>query len=147
MANRERVQMLVDALRSGQYAQASNQLAYIGGDGGDRFCCLGVAMEIAIANGCPITYRDDDDPDRNGQATRFYLDAEGNNEETNVLTYAAMEWYGFHDTNPDLTVSREMNVKGRETASELNDSARWDFAKIADAFEATFLGPDDAAKD
>lgn len=133
MANRDRVQMLVDALRSGDYEQASNQLGYVDVEGNKWFCCLGVAMEIAVANGCPTTVQD-----RDGDL--FYIDVEGE-EEQNVLTYAAKTWYGFDDDNPNLNATGigDNPELESETASELNDSAHWDFNMIADAFEQTYL--------
>jgi hypothetical protein len=48
--NRERVALLVEALESGQYEQGRWSLSKDG-----KFCCLGVACEVARANGLSIT--------------------------------------------------------------------------------------------
>ncbi len=46
-------QKWIDALRSGKYKQTSSHLSLDG-----KFCCLGVACEVAIANGVKLKVRE-----------------------------------------------------------------------------------------
>lgn len=144
MVNRERVQMLVDALRSGDWEQGIQQLVVIDTlSGRKQYCCLGVAMEVAIANGCPITFEDRGD-------TRYYTDPNGQGAHV-VLSPAAADWYGFNSDNPNLKVrsgdlqepegyeAEFPDAIVQEAATELNDDKHWNFHQIADAFQHTFL--------
>lgn len=51
----ENAQKWVEALRSGEYEQARGKLCRKSDDGEENFCCLGVACELAIAEGVPVT--------------------------------------------------------------------------------------------
>lgn len=71
-------QKWVDALRSGDYAQGRDTLTEVSVNGIMRHCCLGVACQVAIADGVPITtftrpgcveYLDSEDPEGNGYST------------------------------------------------------------------------------
>lgn len=50
----ENAKKWVEALRSGDYEQGKRRLA-VKNDGETKFCCLGVACELAIEAGLPIT--------------------------------------------------------------------------------------------
>ena len=54
--NKERIKLWVDALRSGDYQQGFRAMSRIKTEGGDSFvnCCLGVACEVAMANGLEL---------------------------------------------------------------------------------------------
>jgi len=127
--NRERVRLLVDALRSGRFEQGIGALERNG-----RHCCLGVACVVARENGLALTTGTDDD------AVVFGLGPVNSPEwsEDSRLAHlprSVMEWYGFDDTCPDL----DDGTGDFESAVELNDHLRYDFDRIADAFERTFL--------
>jgi hypothetical protein len=55
----EKKALWVAALRSGEYPQGRDHLATKRGDGTFAFCCLGVACEVAIKNGLPLSVRED----------------------------------------------------------------------------------------
>lgn len=128
--NKERIRLLVDALRSGNYQQGNAVLGYRDRETGtDRFCCLGVATEVAIANGCLLTRVDGV---ANGKSAFIYEDG---GEEDSItrgiyLHPVVQEFYGLDSYNPRL---------GAGHAADLNDVNHWDFGQIAQAFEDTFL--------
>lgn len=133
--NKERIQLLVDALRSGQFKQGRGRLAGLEVREGvldketRRYCCLGVACEVAVANGLdiPVNHRDD------GGVSGY-----GEEHETAVLPFVVMEWYGFDAQNPLL-----LNRSGDHvSAYRANDNYKWTFEEIADGFERAFLGID-----
>lgn len=124
MANEERVQLLVDALRSGEFNQAQGVLENEHGN-----CCLGVACRVAMKNGLYVKVdRHEGDP-----STLF--DGQGID-----LPLSVQEWYGFEQYNPLL--KPEDDVDGYCGAIHLNDYKKYDFNKIADAFERTFIDVD-----
>jgi hypothetical protein len=47
-------QIWVDALRSGMFKQCTVTLTHVNYDGKQSHCCLGVACQVAIANGVPV---------------------------------------------------------------------------------------------
>jgi hypothetical protein len=130
--NRERVQLLVDALRSGRFEQGVGQLVNKDGE----YCCLGVACVVARENGLALeTGTDDEDVVAFGLGP---VDSPEWIEDSDFahLPRSAMEWYGFDDTCPDL----DDGTGGRfKSAVELNDQLGYNFNRIADAFERTFL--------
>lgn len=123
MVNKERVALLVAALRSGKYKQGREYLGLIGNN--VTHCCLGVACEVAIENGLGIP------------TTRIdgYVMFDG---AESVLPASVRDWYGFDSADPFLKLSldRFYNVK---RATVMNDSRRYRFDVIAIAFEQTFL--------
>lgn len=83
MVNIQRVQMLVDALRSGEYTQCKNRLSDMDASGQARHCCLGVAHEIhKAATGIAFV------------RTRA------------SLSLPARDWFGFEHSDPFLGTSR-----------------------------------------
>lgn len=143
----DRVQLLVDALRSGQFKQGYNRLAYktyhyddvtgVLQEGEDaEYCCLGVACEVAIANGAPVSAKWD--AERMGIRRKTYGEMFRSAAQ---LPAAVAEWFGFvhasdnHPTGDPVLVS----PLAVDVASVFNDSKRWDFEKIADLFEFTYV--------
>jgi hypothetical protein len=51
MSNKPAIRRWVDALRSGEFEQTQGQLGKVGQDGVKRYCCLGVACEVAAQEG------------------------------------------------------------------------------------------------
>lgn len=113
--NKERLRQWVRALKSGAYEQGAG---YMRRD--NKYCCLGVAIDIALANGCQV----------NGDV------AWG---KTSTMPQAVGEWYGIQRSNghndPELLAPGE--VVGRTTAASLNDD-RVPFGVIADRIVHTF---------
>jgi hypothetical protein len=104
----------VDALRSEEYGQTKGQLRNAG-----RFCCLGVACEVAAKHG--VTCRLEE-----GYASQDDFPA------TLDLPYTVRDWLGL-----DSTVGRLVNEDAGEYALDgLNDNAEWTFEQIADLIEA-----------
>lgn len=145
--DKDKVRLLVAALRSGEYEQAKTALTVIREDG-EKHCCLGVATLVAIKHGAPIEARRVD-PLGNPRKTVNYCDQEStdpaypdshDNSDTR-LTALAAKFYGAPErgfgvlTHPDGTWGSPV---------ELNDSQSKSFAYIADAFEYTFLREDEA---
>lgn len=146
--DKDKVRLLVAALRSGEYGQAKSALTVIREDGEEKHCCLGVATLVAIKHGTPIQARRTDDLGH-PRKTVNYCDQEGceegypdsrDNSDTR-LTALAAKFYGAPSrgfgvlTHPDGTCGSPV---------EFNDSQSRSFAYIADAFEYTFLREDEA---
>lgn len=130
MVNKERVQLLVDALRSGKYAQGFGQLGY-NLFGETKHCCLGVACEVARENGFELERHEDTRGDY----------AYGPRKLESLLPVQVGEWYGFGTMVKVLgEVDVALRLPGGDSllATEMNDGDA-DFDRIADAFEYTFL--------
>lgn len=117
--NKERLRLWVAALRSGEFPQGKDVLCRVS-PAGDTYCCLGVACEVAIANGLDI-----------GTATRRW--AKRYDNEDLILPQVVADWYGLGSRDPML-----IHGESRDIASIWNDSARLDFEEIAKAIEFTF---------
>lgn len=104
----------VAALRSGDYDQTTGQLA---NEARTRFCCLGVACEVAIKHGVIETYT----PQAMG------------------LPHEVNNWLGLEDQGFNEGVLAEDvlvdYVTDEHTLTGLNDTAMWSFDKIADVIE------------
>lgn len=142
--NKERVQLLVDALRSGEFRQGKNVLRDVKGNPTQAYhCCLGVATEIALRNGLQI-----ERPDRVGIEDEDFSDAVEEarsypwdmSEQTMCAPVA--EWFGL-DQNPVLVGQRDTGHDEpdvlKEQATYWNDNGDADFSEIADMFEATYV--------
>lgn len=129
--NKERVQLLVDALRSGEFKQGYGSLREIDG-ADDRYCCLGVACLVAQRNGLDVEERHKGN-DGYYFGTAYEFDNGGDEDLT--LPCSVRKWYGFGISNPALLTSSDEF----ESATMVNDDLQFDFNQIADAFERTFL--------
>lgn len=140
--NQERIALLVAALRSGEFEQTTSYLKrYASFNGPEeeptaRHCCLGVACEVAIANGLDISERQI----RNSSGGASF------GFSSTTLPFEVMRWYGFADRDPALLLDppkkwwkiwRRKPTLGKATGA--NDFLRWNFSQIADAFEWTYL--------
>lgn len=152
--NRERVRMLVDALRSGTYEQINGHLRL-----GNRFCCLGVACEVARLHADSrelnlvvglASINDQGEPIyAYGDVTRWFDD-----KIDTVLPKSVQDWYGFdrkYCGDPRLIVGPNDDMKELDAAvgeavaaTSWNDDIHASFARIADAFERTFLAEPEA---
>lgn len=149
------VRAFIAALRSGLFAQAAGALQLVEHENYEAgFCCLGVACEVAIANGLQLSTQALPDPSEKVPTRKLFMHYD---EEMSLLPEAVQLWYGFADDNPDLKVPAEVgNEAGNEAfqeqwqedpdarfaAAELNDEYGFTFAQIADCFEYTFLPQD-----
>lgn len=129
MANRERVGLLVTALRSGDYEQGRGMLHNIPAN---TWCCLGVACDVARRNGLDLK-------SENAHGSERF---EGNGSD---LPWMVRDWYEFSDSNPLLSLRDGLCA----TAVSLNDATdrfgeESEFEGIADAFERTYLAPEKA---
>jgi hypothetical protein len=135
MVNKERVQLLVEALRSGRYQQGRGQLLNDG-----LYCCLGVACEVAAENGLPLR-REVNEFDRD---VTFGTDSDfaGMGEDYAQLPWSVQAWYGFEDQDPELRGDLSDYDEAEDyicPASSWNDDYHRNFDQIADLFENTFL--------
>lgn len=110
----------VEALRSGDYLQVRGKLVKPGEDGEpDRFCCLGVACELAVK--AEVTERQD-----------FYY----GDSHSGTLPFEVMNWLGLRSDvgtfNQDVEFSPGWRIR---RLSDLNDTAEWNFQQIADFIE------------
>lgn len=124
--NRARLKLWTDALRSGNYEQAKQALARIDHDTGQwSYCCLGVACEVAMANGLDIP------TEMSRTGTRRYDGSQA------LMPSSVCHWFGLPG---DLWVPASIEGDGdtRKMVTELNDDYDWDFNQIADAIEAKF---------
>jgi hypothetical protein len=125
--NKERVQLLVDALRSGEYKQAQGQLRseFSGG-----YCCLGVATMVALDNGLEVEEITDPKDPLKGQPW---------DQPYQVMCPVVADWYGFENGNPTLVGVAPSGQFVSDQASHWNDDHGADFTQIADLFEDTYI--------
>lgn len=133
--NRERVQLWVDALRSGEFRQGRDHLRNADG----TMCCLGVACVVAIRGGCEVA-----EEVRDPSPSRFAATADPDNDgSTSYAPDVVRRWFGFDLAEPrGLVLYDEGN--NYVTAVSANDSHGWSFERIADAVEARYLAPETA---
>lgn len=116
--NKGNLRLWVEGLRSGQFTQGTGTLKRRRPDGTYQYCCLGVACEVAKANGVPLV---EEKPDE-----WSYFDGEGS-----ALPAAVIEWLGMSGTDPD--------VRPGTSAISANDGVdTWSFERIADGIVATY---------
>jgi hypothetical protein len=136
MVNKERVQLLVNRLRSGQDVQGYGHLEATDDDGVVRRCCLGVACRVAMDNGLPLAV----EPLMSGDVMMF-----GSNSTSSYLPPEVSEWFGFSTWDRDPYLSSDDEAMGRRPASNFNDHTEADgsrlytFERIADLFERTYV--------
>jgi hypothetical protein len=131
--NKDKLKLWIDALRSGEYRQGHGHLA--GKDGEVvKYCCLGVACEVAIKDGLDLEGRwgrpaVDEDRELVEEDRKFY------DTEDLVLPPAVQDWLGI----PGNTTVEVVLHGIEESVIDLNDNMDRDFGQIADALEWTFL--------
>lgn len=131
MVNKERVRLLVDALKSGEYAQIDGTLGSIAPDGQRSYCCLGVACEVALQNGVENVNRDDTVP-REDHGYRYNISY---NRISSTLPREVQRWYGFSNDNPVLLKHNDQP----QNATYANDVLNLTFSQIGDLFERKYL--------
>lgn len=126
--NRENMVKWITALRSGQFEQGTGRLASV--DDPDtrenpKYCCLGVACEVAVANGVVLPTRMKQDV---MEDDAWIIEYDG---DALCLPKKVLEWL-------DLPHHRNISILyhgNRKLVSEMNDEYRWTFDQIADALE------------
>lgn len=137
MVNKERVALLIEELRNGGRKQGKGALLRIR-NGEEEACCLGVACEVARANGLQIaTVKDGTRGCDCELCTRTDVRREYDGE-INHLPPSVQEWYGFFSKNPYARTSDGCEY----TAVQMNDELEMPFSEIADAFERMYLSED-----
>lgn len=125
---KRRIQLWVDALRSGNYTQAFGKLKVISREGlgeQDGHCCLGVACEVARLNGLRLVSE---------QRQYSNMVAEAFNGNPDYMPNEVVEWLGLGDGNPEFrwTWNHEGSLRyGSWSLSKFNDH-QFSFAQIAD---------------
>jgi hypothetical protein len=164
----QHMRAFIAALRSGNYRQGRRYLkTTYNYDTTEQsevplHCCLGVAVEQAIIDGCPVQWRTD-------FSTSYAVpDANQSGQDAKGLPYVLQTWYGIENMYGYVTVAcRELGRRSadllcsggaqvahsvggdletcdgivRIEATKLNDTYKWTFNQIADAFESTYLHP------
>ena len=109
---------LVEALRSGEFSQATDYLRVIGVDGSASYCCLGVACEI-YRRETGLGHWDD---------VAFHASEHDSNN--GILPHAVQEYFGFTDAGSTFAQDGELTQ-----LTILND-AGYSFEQIADVIES-----------
>lgn len=129
LPNKERIKLLVDALRSGKFEQGRITLTeiYVAYNKTNEMdCCLGVACKVAMANGLEL--------DRTVRGNYVFY-----NGNDTALPDEVLDWYGFSDEDPVLAEPSEDSDHRLITAIAANDALKYDFEQIADLFEKKYL--------
>lgn len=135
--HKRRVRKWVAALRSGDYRQGTGELHKRDSKGVDRFCCLGVACDIARKGRVKVPK--EERPSPRGSTTILYGGYEGSlpADVADWLFGDAIPRGHYSDTpdDPALYKEEDGNVY---SAADVNDN-RTTFKTIADLIEARFL--------
>lgn len=119
MANKERVRLWVDALRSGEYKQGEGRLARVD----NTYCCLGVVCELAIKNGLDVVKQ------------IYTIDScYSYDDEPSFLPLKVREWLGFNSSDTHGKLSSSIHP----SLTSANDSGVA-FNQIADLIEREYL--------
>ncbi len=117
MVNKERVWLWIEALRSGKFEQARDTLRE-----GNKYCCLGVACEVAIRNGLELR--------QDGLHSYSY---DGKFSNLGTLPQSVVDWYGLPAASPQL---------GQFSATDRNDERKESFNEIAAHIEKEYFNED-----
>lgn len=125
--NTEIKQKWVDALRSGEYQQATGRLR-----SNDGFCCLGVLCDLYAQEPFNKGWVFKGEYEENPLPQDYwYFD-----EESELLPPSVRQWAGLNSNCPDLRLEDEDEGYWRDTTvAELNDDGTT-FNQIADLIEA-----------
>jgi hypothetical protein len=122
--NKERVELWAQALESERYVQCYGNLR-VRGMLDVRHCAYGVAVEVALANGCRV---------RPSVAW-----------DRNSLCREIVDWYGFKTNRIHIrvTVPQEPSYETLMDVETVNDHLRLPFWDIAQAIRTKYLKDDD----
>lgn len=148
-SNRENMRTWVAALRSGVFQQGKNVLraaefahdaeGKTTGVKGYKFCCLGVAAEVASISGLDL--RSKLLPISHDTAVTFksayFQEGDEGVAENSHLPRRVKEWLGLENNNPVVFETAEPLC--HIEATNANDGKEWDFNRIADELEYTYM--------
>lgn len=131
--NIENMRLFVAALRSGEFPQGTMRLARcitLGPEAGSdwKYCCLGVACEIALRHGVVMAV----DLISSGSHTVKQYDT--NNV---TLPLAVQQWLGIGEDVPHVP-HPEQPDSNLIPVTRANDDLGWDFEVIAQALDLRF---------
>jgi hypothetical protein len=140
--DKSRLQLGLDALRSGEFEQCSGSLRSTDiTEGKVRYCCLGVLTEVAIRNGLVI--RDVCRVCQTPDCEHVEAPVEDRDISDDVwamagetLSKPVMSWYGLESSDPEIGQDESGDPL---PATAANDDKNWNFAHIADGFEAEYI--------
>lgn len=90
MADLERIKMLIDALRSGEYQQCKGILiTRIRGE--RRYCATGVASKVAAEHGASVTIATPE------FGHPYFVDTASETQHHTAMPLSALEWYGMDE--------------------------------------------------
>lgn len=131
-----RIRLWIAALRSGKFLQGTGNLKKLS-EGVLRYCCLGVACEVAVASGLAVDlteFTSYGPAGRNtGTAVCYRFDSNGA-----TLPLRVMDWFGFTDDDPVIESCEGYTL----SAIRANDTKKLPFDLIADLVEAYYLPED-----
>jgi hypothetical protein len=129
---KERMREWVRRLRSGEYQQGVHKLHTIDSQDNHRYCCLGVACEMAVEAGIVTSHVREGIVSR--QIVRYHWDL-GHFQET-MLPSPVADWLGLTDVSPTVKW-RSVDI----AVATINDDGV-DFDTIANALEQAYLRDD-----
>jgi hypothetical protein len=115
----------VAALRSGEYRQTTGTLRALTGPDEFRFCCLGVACDVAAKAGVGEWDENSDEFIVIAGDTRYAEEGE--------LPAPVRDWLGLYDNSGSYQYGAEYDTTSLITN---NDSDGWDFEAIAKLIES-----------
>ena len=123
-----------DALRSGDYAQATGVLTRVSGVNGKKsHCCLGVLCELAVAAG--VLTRDDEKINMFDTKDDVAASAIGYDGQISYLPSSVVEWAGLDEDNPTITGEYNGHTSYHYLKlASINDGGA-PFSEIADLIE------------
>lgn len=123
MVNKENMLLWIEALESGQHRQGSGHLAQKDDDV-MRYCCMGVACEVALANGVRMAVRDQ-------------CGKKGYDGNLGIMPWAVVQWLGLQSQNPLL---KPPEISGSELRCiRANDDLALNFQQIAVLLRSLYL--------
>lgn len=134
--NQENMRLFIAALRSGEFRQGLSTLASKKAEDEHwKYCCLGVACEVAIRNGVVVEVREEGIT-YNFKVERYCRIYEGT---STVLPPSVREWLGLTADEADPRLLTGHIGEHKSYATNLNDNGQWTFEQLAEGFERTFL--------
>lgn len=132
--NIENMRLFVAALRSGEFPQGTMRLARCTTFGPEaesdwKYCCLGVACEIALRHGVVMAV----DVQSSGS---YAVKAYDHNSVT--LPLAVQQWLGIGEDVPMVRHPEQPVGSNLISVIRANDDLGWDFEAIADALDLRF---------
>lgn len=120
--DKQNMRLWRDGLLSGEFEQGRGSLRQIEA-GKYKYCCLGVATEIALRNGMVLSELDQKLMEKYGFQDVWAC-------ETAVLSTSVMKWLNIKDVDPVID-AHDTDLDADVCASAANDDLDWNFQRIA----------------